>query len=52
MSYTRNLEAVDILDEVCIEAGAKREKLKAKIQDLLNVSSEYHGKLKSIKFMQ
>ena len=28
ISYNRNLEAVDTLDEICIEAGAKRDKLK------------------------
>lgn len=52
VSYNRNLEAVDILDEVCIEAGAKRQKLQTKIKELIETSNEYYGKLKSIKFMQ
>lgn len=31
-AYSRNLEAVDLLDELCIEVGAKRDKLNQRIQ--------------------
>ena len=31
LAYHKNLEAVDLLDEMCIEVGAKREKLKEKV---------------------
>ena len=46
------MEAVDILDEACIEAGAKRQKLREKIMQLSQVQTQYFDKLKSIKMVQ
>jgi hypothetical protein len=40
-AYSRNMEAVDLLDEICIEVGAKREKLAERVQELLQVKADY-----------
>ena len=41
LAYSRSMEAVDLLDELCIEVGAKREKLGERVQELLRAKAEY-----------
>ena len=44
-------EASDILDEVCIELGAKKNKIFEKIKDLKATQEQFFCNMKDIKFM-
>ena len=45
-------EGSDLLDEVCLEAGAKKDKVLEKIRDLKAAQEEFFHNMKNVKFMQ
>lgn len=46
------VENTDLLDQVCIEVGAKKNKLLEKIRDFKATEEQFFTNMKDIKFMQ